>query len=583
MLASPLRQSSDNYQAGISLRLLPRTTINYDHFYRHFKDDSSSTLSGLAYALAGGTPVDLGLAFNTLATQPCATPLLPTLAANPACNGYLGYSSWGAARNSFHTDEVSLQSSYFRRLELTGSVAYSSGDTGIPSYLENYAGLTTRTRMRSSVQTGSTLGRRVSADADLGITLRITDRFRMVDSFRFDNYRLPNSWNLTTSALFGANLLSTPNQFSPATCPPPFTAATCPQHNASSGADVTNDVMDTFLKHDEKVNRFELQYDITRRLMARVGHRFVRRSLAESSLDVQDLTFYPSLPNRGVCTGLALVNGVCTTGATSASHEELESTGHSLLAGVTARPAHGLRLGLDTEWFYSDHAFTRINPRKEARYRGQVNYTPRAWAVLGGSINLLENSNRDALTNYRGHNRSYGFNATLSPRERFGVDLAYNYSDYLQNALICFNDTPPTGVTLSVITTAGDCTRTVNPANPYNDSGNPRLTDSYYVNQTHFGLATVMFRPVRRVATQLGYSITSVGGRSPVFNQLQPDSSLHYNYHQPLASLGVDLGHHVAWNTAWNYYGYNEKALTGPTAPRYFHANTATVSLRYSF
>jgi hypothetical protein len=153
--------------------------------------------------------------------------------------------------------------------------------------------------------------------------------------------------------------------------------------------------------------------------------------------------------------------------------------------------------------------------------------------------------------------------------------VAYNYNDVLQNALICFNDTPPTGVTLPVVTNAGSCAAV--------DPENPLLTDSYYENQTHFGSVTVMFKPVKRVTANAGYSIVSVGGRTPQFNVLQPLGSLDYTYHQPIASLSVDLGHNVFWNTGWNYYQHSENSFTGPTLPRYFHANNATFSLKYAF
>jgi len=72
------------------------------------------------------------------------------------------------------------------------------------------------------------------------------------------------------------------------------------------------------------------------------------------------------------------------------------------------------------------------------------------------------------------------------------------------DSLICFNDTPPTGVTLPVVTGASSRSAL--------DSANPLLTDSYYVNNTHFGMAAVMFEPVKRVTTQAGYSITRVDG-----------------------------------------------------------------------
>jgi len=175
-----------------------------------------------------------------------------------------------------------------------------------------------------------------------------------------------------------------------------------------------------------------------------------------------------------------------------------------------------------------------------------------------------------------GHNRNYGVTASLAPRERFSVDLAYNYTDYLQNSLVCFKDAPPTGVTLPVVTNAGSCAA-------YDPTNNPLLTDGYYTNQTHYVMGLVVFRPVKRVTTKAGYSITSVGGNTPRFNSLEPDAALHYKYHQPSAAAGVDLRHHLTWNAAWNYYQHSEGTSDGPTAPRYFHANNTTVSLHYEF
>ena len=102
-------------------------------------------------------------------------------------------------------------------------------------------------------------------------------------------------------------------------------------------------------------------------------------------------------------------------------------------------------------------------------------------------------------------------------------------------------------------------------------------------NHTQFGMATVMFKPAKRVTANVGYSLTNVHGTTPQFNVLQPLGSLQYKYQQPVAGLSVDLGHHLAWNSGWNYYQYSEGSFVGPTAPRYFHADSVTESLRYAF
>ncbi len=116
-----------------------------------------------------------------------------------------------------------------------------------------------------------------------------------------------------------------------------------------------------------------------------------------------------------------------------------------------------------------------------------------------------------------------------------------------------------------------------------NESANPLLANSYYTNHTNFGMTAIRFKPEKRVTVNVGYSITNVDGSTPQFNILQPLGSLQYRYQQPVANLSVDLGHKLAWNMGWNYYQYAEGSFVGPTAPRYFHANNVTESLRYAF
>jgi hypothetical protein len=109
------------------------------------------------------------------------------------------------------------------------------------------------------------------------------------------------------------------------------------------------------------------------------------------------------------------------------------------------------------------------------------------------------------------------------------------------------------------------------------------MANSYYTNHTNFGMATVRLKPAKRVMANVGYSITSVEGNVPQFNILQPLGSLQYKYVQPVANLSVDIARKWVFNMGWNYYQYAEGSFVGPTAPRYFHANSLTESLRYSF
>ena len=179
-------------------------------------------------------------------------------------------------------------------MDLSGRVNYSDAEADDPSTAELFNGLNQpQSRAGIFALTGGALAHRISLAADLGATIRVTDKFRIVDMFRYDGFRIPGNWSLVTANLIGATLLSNPNVFSPATCPPPFTAATCPQHNASSAADLIVDGRNDFLGQKRTANTFLLEYDFTKRITAHVGYSFERREITQRVDNVQIQTFYP--------------------------------------------------------------------------------------------------------------------------------------------------------------------------------------------------------------------------------------------------------------------------------------------------
>ena len=565
LLLQPTRQSTDSYHAGFSLRFIPRTSINYDQFYTFFKNDTSAQLNSLPFVLAGGIPVDLGLPFNTVAGQPCATPILGTGFVNPACNGYFRYNRFEPVRNSYPTEQISLQSNYFKKLDVSGRFDYSDTTARVPAFNEVFNGLITRTRQRNFQTNGINIGvHRVSATADLGLTFWITDQLRLVDDFRFNNFRIPGSWNLMTNSLFGATLLSTPNTFSLATCPPPFTAATCPQHNTSSSADVVQDTWNDFLRQNEKVNTFEVEYDFTRRISAHVGYRYENREITHNISDIQIQSFFPTLPNRGVCVGLPVVNGVCTATVIVGDNNTVPIHAHSALAGFAARPTDAFRISFDTEIFYADKTFTRITPRHLQQYKLRSTYQPKDWLNFGLSVNIRENRNDTANIGNLQHDRSYAFTTTIAPvNATWGLDLSYDYNDIFSQTNICFVATPSPPTALSC--------------------GAPFLSGiSTYKDRSHYGAGSIYFRPINRLTTAVGYTVTSTAGSTLILNPNAPTGPLSFNYHLPTASLAWEFTKHFTYKTNWNYYGYHEKSDPGPTLPRNFRGNVFTLSLRYS-
>ena len=92
-----------------------------------------------------------------------------------------------------------------------------------------------------------------------------------------------------------------------------------------------------------------------------------------------------------------------------------------------------------------------------------------------------------------------------------------------------------------------------------------------------------MWKPVPRLATHLGASLTSTSGDTLFLNSLAPVGPLRALYVRPFADLDLELRKGLEWKVSWNYYDYNEHSAAGPTLPRDFRAQTGTIGLRYSF
>jgi hypothetical protein len=529
----------NSYRLGMDFRIAPRTVLSYDQFLDYYKGDTDYQLNPINEALLPTTPassVSLGLSFDTANKEPCAVPtgqsslIANGTLTNVTCSAYFNYSRNQRIRTSTPTERVSLRSNYFQRVDLVASLSYSSATSSTPLD-ESFGGLITRTSTLAFLGTGTADANRISDAADLGATIHLTKHLRLIDKFYFWAYRIPQNGNFNEVDNDCVNTkactLLTPLSASAPTIVPTVQTASFNQ---------------TWTR-----NQTELAWDISKKAGARIGYRYGDRDFNH---------FNDFLPG---------------------DLDHLVALEKTALLGFWTRPTPALRLNFDYEHTNYNAVFVRLSPRKDARYRFQTTYMPRSWATLGGSINIRQESNGDAQTQYMGHNQNYGLTASLAPRERFGMDLAYNFNSVMQNAIICFADTPPTGIILPFVANAdnNNCAG--------NDTANNLMANSYYTNHTNFGMATVRFKPAKRVMANAGYSITSVDGNVPEFNILQPLGTLQYKYQQPVANLSVDIGHKWAFNMGWNYYQYGEGSFVGPTAPRYFHANSLTESLRYAF
>jgi hypothetical protein len=649
--------TTNAYRAGVDFRVLPRTTISYDQFLTYFKQDNialenpTATPGNFGYQLTTGTPVDLGIVWSDQTPAealPCSAivaPIInnattpPTLT-NSVCNGFLSYSQVGRPRNYMPTERVRFESNLIPRFEMSGGVGYSTSDNIIPDFDEIVNGYTTRSAARVNTTGGPVEAKRVSVNADWTGVYAITDKLRVEDSFRYDNWRIPGFWQTYETNIFGTagtafsgltlplslfteNTPSNGTAFA-ALCPAaPYNQAGCPLHASGSGADVTNELSYQFLGQNLRSNTFELQYDFNKRFSARAGYLYTDRIISEMG-DVFDTgeTYFPGgatasatndyLAARGDCalSGGALPAG-CTLNAdgsitegspTNLVPEAGNDTARNLtdiheqaaLLGFTARPMDTLRITGDFTFGYNDFSFTRIDPRQVQGYNVHVAYVPKPWATVDGSVQIHENRDNVSTVDNLEHDRAYSFTTMLAPSQRISVGFGYNYWDVYSQSDICFNysisytnPTPPPG-TLPVSTSPpGVATEPCPiPGASVGPSGLGAL--STYASKDHYAHADVIWKVSKTVTASLGYAGTIVRGNTIFLNPLAPTGTLDYNYQMPYGSILVNVYKGLSYKMAWNYFGFNEEGVTNPfglaAIPlQDFNANNVTFSFRYSF
>ena len=567
LLSQPYNTTTDSYRIGADLKLLPRTTISYDQFLQYDKNDTNYFDQAFPFQLSNGVPVDLGIVWDTANFSPCPSPVAngattpPT--ANPTCDGYLQYTRIKRERAFIPTEQLSVRSSYFKRVELVAQAGYSNSQVRSP-FSELFRGNDSFFTIAQSLISGPAAANRVAAWSEFGVTIDVTQKLHIQDRFRYSNFNVPGVWNSATTNLFYPTL---PGSMLNSPCP--ATPTTCAQHNDNSPPDLAAEPFIRFLGENRKWNEFQVQYDFSNRIGARIGYRYAHRLVHNRFFDVATETFFPSDVNRNDCAGVPLnPDGSCSVVLPPDSEDNIfDINEHTAIAGIWARPTDQLRMNFDVEALTADNFVTRISPRQQQRYRFGAHYQPRPWATLSFSGNLQEGRNGLSEIDYRAHNRNFSFSADVAPNERYGLSAAYTYNNTLQNANICFvSAAPPAG--------AGICAE---------DPTAELQMFSFYQDHTHYGSATIYVKPVKRLTVNAGYSIVSNNGDALLLNPLQPTAQLDFSYHQPLASVAFEINKNLVWNTAWNYYGYFENSLAGPTLPRNFHANLAAFFLTYKF
>jgi hypothetical protein len=604
LLLESYKSTVNTYRIGVDYKVLPRTNISYDQVWNYYKGDTGITdpFQNPLFQLSNGSSVDLGVALNAGANQPCGgTFQVTTGFVNPTCSAAFSYLNARRTRTNTPTERLSMQSNYWKNWELSAAFSYSSGATNVFGFDENFFGRISRNNIRNDSFSGPTAGERVAGSADFGATWHITSKLSFVDSFHFLNWHNPVQFLSAECSFFSANLLTPANAFSsaaalPLNCAAPADAnAGTPVHTASSGPDISLLNLSRFLKQDEKTNLSALDYQFSPRFGARVGFRYRSRTIADGNFTTGTFVFFPNLQNTRTPpapyntddTGAAVhcpvannaADGTCIlTMPGQGDTSETPIHEYAGLFGLWVRPTSNWQVRFDLELMSADNAFTRISPRQSQEYRVRTKYKVADWLNLNGSVMIWEGRNNVFETNDLQHNRAYGLAAIIQPNEKYSFELGYDFNDVFSSILICYvsvaNGQPGPGI------------------QPCPDVPGLVQQLSVYKNNSHYGYFDLGYTPFRKLTTRFGANLTGTNGSQL---RLDPQALIPNQVTGPLNSVwlhpfgGMDYQFAKSWTgkAYWDYYGYHEDPTVGAVqdvfVPRNFRGNLVTLSLRYSF
>jgi len=583
------------YRLGVDFRFLPRTTLSYDEIWRNYRNDLSSTDENQQFSPGVGfPPVDLGVTFNLSANNPCADTFGPGSIVSPTCKAAYSYFSHGGIRMASPTEKVSLQSTYFKNIDIAGTFSYTAGDMNVKNYQQNFVGLDST--LSNDAITGPISGRHVATFGNFGITWRINDRVSIVDSFHYSSWKEPAQFAASECSFFSTTLLIPPNIFTPttpppATCIPPANGipSTFVNNSTKSGADASLNVDNNFLKQQDLSNTIQARINFSAHVGAYLGYEYRNRIIADNFSNTFSAIYYPNNAARQNCAPPdpafpTVLPAGCTlnpdgsisfSAATALVPPGLThiNENHAIF-GIWARPSQNLRINVDGDMMFADNAFTRISPLRWQELRFRAKYKAASWINLNGSVNLWYGQNDTVNVNGHEHNNSVGLAAQLQPTEKLTFDLGYDYNDISSQLLVCFTATG----SQAGLPACPDVSGLVEQASPYS-------------NKVNTGFIDFSWTPFKPLTLRGGANLSWVSGSELNLTPQNPIATsvpgpLNSHWLQPFGGFDYRFARRWTARANWEYYGYHENASTAfqdALARRNFQGNLVLLSLRYAF
>jgi len=507
-----LRSQANDFRFGAEGTVGP---IDYSFLqgFRRFRDDSSTDL--------GSTP---GINLD------------------PAKGQLTSFFHHEPSRGSVDFTRASLHTLVAKRLDITARVIYSDSDSTF-AFIESYSGTNWNPRVSGwppgpLPATPNTLNlgqynitgtaNRPSWLGDVGATFQATNKLRISNTFRVDDFRIN-----------GDAVMS---DFFSITRPSGATTVT----NTIGFSNLDAHRLTTYRKYQ---NTVEGDYQFNARNSVHFGYRYGHRRIEEAF--------------EGFNLGS---NGSVSGNIRSSEFDSDVNNTHAVFGGFKARPANNWTLYFDAEKGTADNVFSRIGNYDYTNVRAKSRYAPKSNLQFNVAFISRDNANPSeiagvSLNDFGVSIKSRVFTSAVdwTPNSRFSINTGYNYNWLNSNAVVNFF---------------------------FDGIQHPEGRSLYYVRNNFFFIdTTALLTP--RVSLFTSYRINKDNGQgnrlpNPVATPGTLVSSYPMSFQSPEARLAIKLNRRLDWNFGYQYYNYSESELVGPR-PQNYHAHLPYTSLRLYF
>lgn len=423
-----------------------------------------------------------------------------------------------------------VQRTVANRLDFTGRLIYSESNSEIneSDLLTGRASATGNIIVSDEIFVPG-VAKRTQTRGDVGLTYRVTDDFRVSNTFTFDQFNVGGSNTLfeLVQTTTGAGV--------PNTGTPTFTSA----WRATS--------------YRRFSNLIEADYQINRRIGFNLGYRFTQREVTVGLVDVNLIT---GVPQRS-------------------GEEDLKNSTHTVIAGAKFKPTEDWSIFVDLDRGESDNVFTRLanNDFFNFRVRSVANLNRFSFNLSlitkdsnnpGTSAPITGSSGLPATETVANSKlRIFSGSVDWTPRTDLSFSGGYTYHHQTGRADIIVPVGTPIFPTTRFLLGVSE----------------------YFVRDSYF-FFNISARPIKRVSLFASYRINDDRGQGNRVITRPQDIVTSYPIRNqvPEIRLAIRLTKNIDWNLGYQYYSFEETPHFSPfaTPTVIFPAQNYTAHMPYT-